>query len=176
MLLTVSKHVAGTHLAALSLAEVPLVPDPGQPAKRARTEDGHNATHLRMIPATPIAPPAGAKRAHRSRHQGKGKGAAPSSIPIANQGVAATTPEAPHPSKSYVPSPFYDLAACWQRALSSASPVPRAATSALYFYPPPFLLDTVSTIAALPDDCPHPESARSDEKTHRYLHNLVRIR
>ena len=49
-------------------------------------------------------------------------------------------------------------------------------TSATYFYPPPFLLDTVSSIAGLHPGCVHPERARPDEKVHRYIHNFVRIR
>lgn len=56
------------------------------------------------------------------------------------------------------------------------SPLPQPTISVVYYYPPPFLLDTVSSLAPLPQDCSHPEYACSDEKVHRYLHNLVRIR
>ncbi len=179
MLLAVSKHIAGTHLASLCLAEVPIVPQAEPEAKRPRLDDAHNATHLSMSPGPPVVPPLGGKRRHRPRHRGKGHGAITAEPPeCANrsQGTPARTSEPPHPSKSYVPSPFYDLAGSWATALRSVSPVPRTAGSALYFYPPPFLLDTISSVAALPAHCPHPEFARTDEKIHRYLHNLVRIR
>ncbi|KAI0362878.1 hypothetical protein BV20DRAFT_959407, partial [Pilatotrama ljubarskyi] len=81
-----------------------------------------------------------------------------------------------HPSRSFCPSPFYSVPEVWRRALLAASPVPQPASSVTYFYPPPFLLDTYSSLAALPSDCEHPELGRKDEKVHRYLHNLVRIR
>ncbi|KAH9896032.1 hypothetical protein C8Q73DRAFT_745170 [Cubamyces lactineus] len=45
-----------------------------------------------------------------------------------------------------------------------------------YFYPPPYLLDTIPSSAALPNNAPNPNSARRDDKVFRYLHNLVRIR
>ncbi|RPD52095.1 hypothetical protein L226DRAFT_449240, partial [Lentinus tigrinus ALCF2SS1-7] len=80
------------------------------------------------------------------------------------------------PSKSLCLSPFYQLPAAWEAALRAVSPVPLSVSSAVYFYPPPFLLDTISSLAPLADDCEHPQHARSDEKVHRYLHNLVRIR
>ena len=81
-----------------------------------------------------------------------------------------------HPSKTFMPSPFYDVSPVWATALRAVSPVPRASTPATYYYPPPFLLDTVSSLAPLPTPCRHPEHARMDEKAHRYLHNFVRIR
>ncbi|KAI0710285.1 hypothetical protein C8T65DRAFT_739737 [Cerioporus squamosus] len=181
MLLTVSKHVAGTHLASLSSAEVPIVPEAEPAPKRVRvSEDSHSASHLRMPAAAPVPAPSGAKRTHRSRHRGQGRGAAGSrphpGVEIRPMDPPALTVDPPHPSKSFVPSPFYDIVGCWESALRAAGTVPRSASSALYFYPPPFLLDTVSSVATLPPDSLHPERARSDEKTHRYLHNLVRIR
>ncbi|RDX46209.1 hypothetical protein OH76DRAFT_1457272 [Lentinus brumalis] len=180
MLLTVSKHIAGTHLASLSLAEVPVVPDIEPEAKRPRLEQSHRATHLHMSAADPVVSQPGAKRSNRPRKRGKGSGAAPivTNPQVANiaKAPAARTREPPHPSKCYVPSPFFHLPCAWENALRSVGTLPRAASSALYFYPPPFLLDTVSSVAVLPSDCPHPEHARTDEKVHQYLHNLVRIR
>ena len=81
-----------------------------------------------------------------------------------------------HPSKSFTLSPFYHVPLVWATALQAVSPVPRAMTSATYFFPPPFLLDTVSSIAGLPPAYAHPERARHDEKVHRYIHNFIRIR
>ncbi|KAI0656992.1 hypothetical protein C8Q70DRAFT_920361 [Cubamyces menziesii] len=65
------------------------------------------------------------------------------------------------PSQHHIASPFYDLPIWWERALRLAGTLPQPPKSAVYFYPPPFLLDTVSSL---------------DEKVHRYLHNLLRIR
>lgn len=61
-------------------------------------------------------------------------------------------------------------------ALKGVSPVAQPPASSVYFYPPPFLLDTISTRGSVPDGAPHPEAARVDAKVDRYLHNLVRIR
>lgn len=91
-------------------------------------------------------------------------------------GVDRPAPIAAHPSRSFAASPFYSVPHVWQRALEGVSPLPQPTLSVVYFYPPPFLLDTVSTLAVLPADCEHPQLARTDEKVHRYLHNLVRIR
>lgn len=83
----------------------------------------------------------------------------------------------PHPSKAFAPSPFYDVAPVWATALQAVSPIGRTQTPAVYYYPPPFLLDTVSSAAPLPTPCAYPERARTDEeKAHRYIHNFVRIR
>ena len=178
MLLRVSKHVAGTHLASLSLAEVPVVAAPHPLAKRPRVHDEDICgTHYRMAPATPVPVVARNEKApRRTRHRGSGgRGGQPGNVlnPPGNSTPAA---EQSHPSKALVRSPFYDLAAPWEAALLAVGVVPRSASSATYFYPPPFLLDTVSSLARLPPDCPYPERARPDEKAHRYLHNLVRIR
>ncbi|KAI0715611.1 hypothetical protein C8T65DRAFT_707531 [Cerioporus squamosus] len=181
MLLTVSRHVAGTHLGSLCSVEVPMVPDAEPHAKHPRVyDDSHRSTHLQMSAAKLVAPPSGAKRTHRPRHRGKGNHASGGMAhpDVANRGnaPAARMSDLPHPSKSYVPSPFYDLVGSWENVLHSVGTVPHSSSSALYFFPPPFLLDTVSSIAPLPTECLHPECVRADEKTHRYLHNIVRIR
>lgn len=176
MLLRVSRHVAGTHLASLSLMEVPSVPE-REVSKRARVEEEDlRGTHYRMSPANPVVAETLTKRTHRSRHGRSGAaitpgGNAPNPFPR-----PTSQADKPHPSKSLTDSPFYDYAESWRASLRAASPVPRSASSATYFYPPPFLLDTVSSIATLPKDILRTERARSDEKIHRYLHNLVRIR
>ncbi|KAI0648455.1 hypothetical protein C8Q79DRAFT_999793 [Trametes meyenii] len=61
----------------------------------------------------------------------------------------------PTPSLQYCPSPFFHLSECWARALRLAGVLPQPSSASLYFFPPPFLLDTKIT---------------------RYLHNMVRIR
>ncbi|KAI0699068.1 hypothetical protein C8T65DRAFT_793789 [Cerioporus squamosus] len=175
MLLTVSRHVAGSHLASLSSAEVPIVPDPEPAAKRPRlSEEAHSATHLRMSAATPVEAPRGGKRTHRPRHRGQGRGAAASG---ADPGVEIR-PNSTRLIRQSLTCPLHGVTslAAGRVLCAPVGVVPRSASSALYFYPPPFLLDTFSSVASLPADCPHPDRARWDEKIHRYLHNLVRIR
>ncbi len=188
MLLAVSKQVVGTHLCSLSLAEVPRMTDQGPPAKRARIEQRHaTSTELHMRPVElrreSTAGPSKARK-HRKRGSGKGRDQTQSisqpSLPI------PATPETGHgpscleppvqPAKTFVPSPFYEVPSVWERALRAASPVGRSNLSALYFYPPPFLLDTVSKIAVLPIGIMRGDLARVDHKVHRYIHNLARIR
>ncbi|KAI0746123.1 hypothetical protein C8Q76DRAFT_605681, partial [Earliella scabrosa] len=65
-----------------------------------------------------------------------------------------------HPSREHMPSPFYDVPLVWARALESLGCLPTPRHSVAYFYPPPFLLDTVCPAAPVP----------------RYLHHLARIR
>ncbi|RPD67802.1 hypothetical protein L226DRAFT_474384, partial [Lentinus tigrinus ALCF2SS1-7] len=173
MLLKVSKQVAGTHLASLSLAQVPVVPEPQPVVKRPRLHDEDmHATHFGMRPGQSVVVEPAVKGRRRRRHRGKG-GSGPKP---ANPPERQTGPDSPHPSKSVIHSPFYDLAPAWQAALAASSPVPEALSSAKYFYPPPFLLDTVSSVAPLPQGCKDPQWSRSDEKISRYLHNLLRIR
>ncbi|KAH9936722.1 uncharacterized protein BXZ73DRAFT_89287 [Epithele typhae] len=64
-------------------------------------------------------------------------------------------PEHRHPARVHNRSVFVDIPEAWSVALLSQGPLPQPRTSVVYFYPPPFLLDT---------------------KVHRYLHNAVRIR
>ncbi|KAI0352244.1 hypothetical protein OH77DRAFT_1428792 [Trametes cingulata] len=94
--------------------------------------------------------------------------------------VAASTGPAPNgqppqPMKRFVLSPFYSVPEPWALALRRSSPV-QSEEQALYFYPPPYLLDTVCSQMPLPPDAINPSAARTDEKVLRYLHNLVRIR
>ncbi|KAM5540220.1 hypothetical protein V8D89_006039 [Ganoderma adspersum] len=103
----------------------------------------------------------------------------PAPAPSAQHPSAVSRPsKAPdlHPSKSFTPSPFYDVPPMWAAALEAVSPVPRVLSSATYFFPPPFLIDTISSMAGLSPGCKHPELARCDEKVHHYIHNFARIR
>ncbi|KAI0686969.1 hypothetical protein C8Q76DRAFT_635767, partial [Earliella scabrosa] len=82
----------------------------------------------------------------------------------------------PHPSRLHTPSPFYNIPPAWERALKRAGTLDQPEHSAQYFYPPPFLLDTISTRTRLPEGAPNPSVCRYDEKVPQYIHNLVRIR
>lgn len=182
MLMTISKHVAGTHLALLSLAEVPEVPWEEPPFKRAKVDEREGTgLHLGMHASRSDPPIAEPTKTRRGRRRGKGK-LHEADAECVRPGVHPTSAslqsplEQSHPSKTFTPSPWYDVVPVWKHALQDVSPIPRTPSSALYFYPPPFLLDTVSSIAGLPSSSPYPERARPDEKVHRYLHNLVRIR
>ena len=175
MLMFVLKQVASTHLTPMSIAEVPSdSQDDDRPGKRHRREDGH--VGLRM----PIAAVSVSRCHNRNSKNGEAnpRGVHVASAPSQCPGALSPPPGAPHlhPSKSFTLSPFYAIPPVWATALQAVSPIPRAMTSATYFYPPPFLLDTVSTIAGLQPGCAHPERARQDEKVHRYIHNFVRIR
>ncbi|KAI0649156.1 hypothetical protein C8Q79DRAFT_904716, partial [Trametes meyenii] len=142
MAISVSKLACGSRIPPLAPPDDSEEFSSGEepPAKLARMHDlGVQAKHLHMRVAS----------WHPSSHS-------------SSNGVAPDTRSAPQPSKSHAVSAFYSVPDTWARALEAASPVPISPASALYFYPPPFLLDTVA--------------ARSDVKIARYLHNLVRIR
>ncbi|KAI9060391.1 hypothetical protein FKP32DRAFT_1578124, partial [Trametes sanguinea] len=79
-------------------------------------------------------------------------------------------------SKVYVRSPFVNVPPAWEEALRAASPVAREGHHGVYFYPPPFLLDTVAPMTNAPDPLPEGATVRYDAKIGRYLHNLLRIR
>ncbi|KAI0691933.1 hypothetical protein C8T65DRAFT_711463 [Cerioporus squamosus] len=64
--------------------------------------------------------------------------------------------------REFTESPFYRLPAAWKQALRAVGSLPQPVESVVYFYPPPFLLDTVSS--------------ETPEPVHQYLHSLVRIR
>ncbi|KAI0735655.1 hypothetical protein C8Q76DRAFT_690244 [Earliella scabrosa] len=81
-----------------------------------------------------------------------------------------------HPSRQYVPSPFYTPPTPWLQALRGVKTLGPPPQSVVYFYPPPFLLDSVCAAAPLPQTLRGFVGAREDDKIPRYLHNLVRIR
>ncbi|KAI1796665.1 hypothetical protein LXA43DRAFT_1089747 [Ganoderma leucocontextum] len=195
MLLLVSEHITGTHLTPMNVAELPVVEDEENPTKRRRVGEGESEVSLGVAVATQSTSSKKKKKSKRGRSNPQGEvqpvrvdsalARAPSAStlpvdlelespgpdPVASPSLPAGDP---HPSKTFTPSPFYDVAPVWATALQAAPPLERSA--AHYYYPPPFLLDTVSSVAPLPTPCAHPERARTDEKAHRYLHNFVRIR
>ncbi|KAI1788106.1 hypothetical protein LXA43DRAFT_975013 [Ganoderma leucocontextum] len=158
MLEFVSRQVAGTHLTPMSVAEVPRGPqEEVQSSKRRRrqSKNGQGDTlHVHVDVSS-----ASSTSDQRPCAVSLPPGAAPH-----------------HPSKSFTPSPFHDVTPVWATALRAVSPIARAMTSATYFFPPPFLLDTVSSAAISCVDCTYPERARRDDKVIRYIHNFVRIR
>ena len=180
MVLSVSKHIAGSHLSSLRLGVTPTVPGTESPLKRPRVDKtGISSAHLNMRPASQVAITGKPSRRQKRRQAAE----------LALDGVlspAGTLPgsgpgpkfggDTAHPSRYLLLSPFLDIADIWADALRSVSPVPQTLNSALYFYPPPFLLDTVTSKSSLPKGCVHLERAREDTKVDRYLHNLIRIR
>ncbi|OJT08178.1 hypothetical protein TRAPUB_940 [Trametes pubescens] len=196
MALSVSKLVCATHMPALETGDGPAVvsAEDGPPeAKRPKVFDGEvHAKHLVMRPGAAAEPPGAEKK--KNRRQRKRKLAeANTSNPPGEPSTSGGQPPPPsaggaeqehppasaaivQPAKTFVPSPFYLVPKQWAEALREASPVPRAAASSLYFYPPPFLLDTVSSQLPLPADVMNHGPARNDDKVLRYIHNLLRIR
>ena len=90
--------------------------------------------------------------------------------------VARGPPPTGQPFREYTPSPFYSIPSTWSRQLQEVGSLPSPSQSVTYFYPPPFLLDTLSSVAEAPVPPITEHAARRDEKVHQYLHNLVRIR
>ncbi|KAI0742618.1 hypothetical protein C8Q80DRAFT_1329154 [Daedaleopsis nitida] len=167
--LAVSPQLAGRCLAAMPLCEPPDTPDtPDEsPAKRPRVEaNGVQGQQGRGVSqsSVPSEEPK-KKKTHRGRRRGKGK----------DSEDAALSPV--RPMTTYVPSPFTLVSHCWESALQAVSPLPPLSHPALYFYPPPFLLDTICDSAGISAcDEQRAHLARRDEKAHRYLHNYARIR
>ncbi|KAI1785016.1 hypothetical protein LXA43DRAFT_900642 [Ganoderma leucocontextum] len=180
MLVSISKHIAGSHLTPLQFTSVPELPNEiSVSKKRPRVEERPIvSSHFSMRPAQVEG---GSSKSSGKRRRRKG-GASSEGASIS----ATSVPQAPlappgsagfeHPSRSLLLSPFVEIADIWVEALRAIGPVPQTPNSALYFFPPPFLLDTVASIETLPPGCIHPERARPDAKVNRYLHNLVRIR
>ncbi|OJT03263.1 hypothetical protein TRAPUB_6130 [Trametes pubescens] len=205
MSLAVSKQVCGTRLMGM-VAEgdgAGGFSTSGSPSKRPRIDASEmHSKHLDVAKAVDVQPSDAVqqqqqqkkkkKKKTRGGKHGRNRGSAIGQGHANSQGEATsaadgtpTQPEAgvdrpatmsAHPSRSFTRSPFYSVPDVWQRVLEGVSPLPQPTVSVVYFYPPPFLLDTVSTLATLPADCAHPQLVRTDEKVHRYLHNLVRIR
>ncbi|KAI1782667.1 hypothetical protein LXA43DRAFT_905092 [Ganoderma leucocontextum] len=172
MLVSVSKHVAGSHLSSLQLTSVPdLGGQQSGTSKRPRVQERPLvSSHLAMRPAQ-----ADAASSKDSRRQQRRQGAARSgNEETSGSSVARSTFE--HPSRSLALSPFIEISEIWGIALRAVGTVPQTPNSVLYFFPPPFLLDTVTSIDSLPAGCVHPDRARADAKVNRYLHNFVRIR
>ncbi|KAI0351071.1 hypothetical protein OH77DRAFT_1524434 [Trametes cingulata] len=177
MQLVVSKLLCGTHMPPLQAADatIPLGAH-GQPhpAKRVRTEAGESQTkHFQMKPIQEEK-----KQKDRNQRLVADSGSGPTAG--TESGSAGRTDSTAalriQPAKTFVRSPFYSVPDHWAQALVRVSPVPTTPASALYFYPPPFLLDTISPQCPLPPDAVHPDAARTDYKVLRYIHNFLRIR
>ena len=162
MLVSISKHVGGSHLASLDFTSVPDVP-----------RESESSNKRRRIEEKPILSKHLSMREVRAENERSRCWQDPvKSAGSTRNGSAGFI----HPSRSFVLSPFVELPQVWSQALRNAGPVPQTPNSALYFFPPPFLLDTVPSIHSLPPGCDYPDRARADAKVDRYLHNLIRIR
>ncbi|EIW53630.1 uncharacterized protein TRAVEDRAFT_52750, partial [Trametes versicolor FP-101664 SS1] len=173
MVLAVSKLVCGTHVPDLQTTDTPAVmsiAEQRSEGKRARLDGSDvHSKHLDMRPAVGSGQQGQKRkknRRDRRRQVAADSGAAADALAVS----------LPQPSKSFIPLPFYHVPDSWARALQDVSPVPRLEASALYFFPPPFLLDTVSSQLPMPSECVCPTAARNDDKILRYLHNHLRIR
>ncbi|KAI1785826.1 hypothetical protein LXA43DRAFT_974885 [Ganoderma leucocontextum] len=181
MLMSVSKDIAGSHLEGLNLTAVPQVPDESPQSKRARTHgETETRTDLTMRAAVisggeaTSSKPKTRRGRKKTKRQAEKFAATPDSAAVPGPHTPVAGPSvSQHPSRTFYPSAFAQLSPIWASALQAASPVKQGPNAALYFYPPPFLLDTIPSIGA---KCPHPHDARIDEKVLRYLHNLARIR
>ena len=177
-----SQQATGNSVTSAPVADVPGRSQEEHPAKRPRVESKVLSTHYSLV--MPVAAFAVPKNTKIGSKKGQGKmprtRVQPAPAPSAQRPSTVSRPPKAkldmNPSKYFTPSPFYDVPPVWAAALQAVSPAPRALSSATYFFPPPFLLDTISSIAGLPPDCKHPELARPDEKVHRYIHNFARIR
>ncbi|KAI1782324.1 hypothetical protein LXA43DRAFT_1104268 [Ganoderma leucocontextum] len=174
MVLSVSKHVAGSHLSSLKLGGIPDIPM-GEPSssKRPRLEERPiSTTHLKMRPAQLVG---GEEKLSRRQRRRKDEASA-ARADLGGCSTQTTRGDIPHPARHLLLSPFLEIPDIWVDAIRAVGSVPQTSHSALYFYPPPFLLDTVASKETLPKGCIHPERARDDTKVNRYLHNLIRIR
>ncbi|KAI1783819.1 hypothetical protein LXA43DRAFT_1102080 [Ganoderma leucocontextum] len=185
MLVSISKHIAGSHLSSLHLTSVPHLPsDPTLSSKRPRLEEKtiiSSHISMRAADAEPqVGTSKGARRRARRKATAAGHIEEGQTTSGTNQSQVAAGPPVSagfaHPSRYLVLSSFVDISDIWIEALRAAGPVPQTPNSALYFFPPPFLLDTVTSMDSLPPGCVYPDRARADAKVSRYLHNLVRIR
>ncbi|KAH9884306.1 hypothetical protein C8Q73DRAFT_796300 [Cubamyces lactineus] len=150
-------------------------PQDGPESKRARVESLVGSKDLSLPvharPQSKNASKTGGKKVHRGGQK-----------PAPRDGQSSATPSggsssgAQHPSRTYTASPFYHLPHAWASALRDVGILKQSPAAVQYFYPPPYLLDTVPSSAALPNNAPNPTSVRRDDKVFRYLHNLVRIR
>ena len=185
MVVSTSKHFAGSHLSALNLVTFPDVPSTEEPSgKHPRIEERDMASsHLSMRPAGADVPKSkGARRCQHCKAGGRPseEGTSTSTAAVEQQlpdHVIATDPTSfEHPLHTFILSPFVEVLDLWADALHTVSPVPQNHNSALYFFPLPYLLDTICSTTEAPSGCWHPDRACIDTKIHQYLHNLICIR
>ncbi|RDX41363.1 hypothetical protein OH76DRAFT_1364689, partial [Lentinus brumalis] len=144
MVMSVSKHVSGSHLAQLNLVAVPALPstDPTS-SKRPRIEAGEvRGEHLSMRAAplpTPVAPEKKKRRRHKRRPQASGSrveledgehehGRDGQSVPSSAEAPSVLD----QPARNFTPPAFYDIPQVWERALRAVSPVKHTEAGALY--------------------------------------------
>lgn len=152
------------------------------PRKRARLQE------VRQVVRMPAVPSRRQRAAPKGGTQGS-PSALCAAIPSTSGGLepdfsgrVREQPKRPHwqPSLVYYESGFYRIPRAWALALKEVGLVHEANHPALYFYPPPFLLDTVRKCeladGAKPPGARDVDALREDEKAHQYLHHLVSIR
>lgn len=196
MALSVSEAVCGSRLRPLG--ETSDADDVRSSKRRHLAGDPLPSKHLHMAPPQPVpqresAP--GKKKTRRGGQKKKGaaaQGAAPDegtdsgvtrsagarephTDALTSSSATSQGPES-HPSRTFTPSPFSSVAEVWASALQSVSPVAEPPRSAVYFFPPPFLLDSVVEPNLAPPPPTHSGVVRVDRKSPRYVHNWVRIR
>ncbi|KAI0683489.1 hypothetical protein C8Q76DRAFT_804133 [Earliella scabrosa] len=175
MVVAVSTHVAGSCLAALPLAHGWDISQSKASNIALPTMISHRL-HMRPGESPPQSPSIH-KKTRRGARRHPQRDVGPSSSHTAH---AVAYPPRPgegaqaHPARSFLQPAFVNLPRVWAHALRSSSPVKQTGHCALYFYPPPFLLDTVDGTSTV--GCLHPHLARHDSKILRYLHNLARVR
>ncbi|KAJ8474353.1 hypothetical protein ONZ51_g7277 [Trametes cubensis] len=186
----ISKLVSGSRLPTLAPSEVAQVlaaTDDTRAAKRRKIQptEPESSGSLRRAIVQPVVPPVEETKEKRRRRKRSKRTADPKlEVDAKSDGGSSTSApnmpplqaDPPQPAREFLASPFCTIPPHWARALKAASPVPRSAASAVFFYPPPFLLDTVSQDAPPPQHVPEGAAVRPDGKVVRYLHNLVRIR
>ncbi|KAH9910924.1 uncharacterized protein BXZ73DRAFT_93508 [Epithele typhae] len=144
-----------------------------------REDDGPMKTRRLELPATemqapPTRPGDGPKK--KTRRGGKKSKSVVTSAASSSAVTLDHSPEARHPARSFTPSSFVLIPEPWEAALRSVSPLGQPRHSVHYFYPPPFLLDTVSDMTPSLIPPAGADQLRRDTKVHQYLHNAVRIR
>ncbi|KAI0691553.1 hypothetical protein C8Q76DRAFT_634496 [Earliella scabrosa] len=148
MVFVVSRQLCAVHAPTL-----PTMDDPPGAPRKLRVITKSLAVPVRPEPHETSQAASRASRPALSRLRPE--------LTTASRSCIDTRPSLHHPSRQFTLSPFYNIPPAWQRALERAGTLDQPEHSAQYFYPPPFLLDTISTRSF---------------KVPRYIHNLVRIR
>lgn len=131
---------------------------------------GHDIRPATTPPSNPLSG-SNKKPARRSRRS-RDKQAKPAVHHSSLTTAAGTPPETMCDVRSFTMNPFRQfypsrsvfVAAAWSRALSSAGPLSQPTQSATFYYPPPWLLDSLIGYDNNPD------------KIARHLHHLAAIR
>ncbi|KAI0645257.1 hypothetical protein C8Q79DRAFT_1055353 [Trametes meyenii] len=171
---TTQPNVSPGHV-ALPSEHTPTSRETKRPRTQAMPVVNHQPPELpsKPRPEGQSATISGPKKVHRSGKMRNLRKVRNFRVGVHTTGDVASTERLRQPSKEFVPSAFVALPPAWINALEDIGIVRQPSTSTLYFYPPPFLLDTISSNSPPPLI---PVAPRIDEKIERYLHNFTRIR